>query len=76
MEEDYATEFFGLPEYVITHIRTEVLEQNRRVYHWVKRGGVMVPQFTAFIAAKDLIVMHGVVKESLSDFTPPSPLRN
>lgn len=65
MSENFASEFYGLPEYVITHIRTEKLEHNTRVYHWVSRGGMLVPQFTAFIAVKDLIVMNGAVQACL-----------
>lgn len=66
----FASEFYGLPEYVITHIRTENLEHNRRIYHWVMRGGMLVPQFTAFVAAKDLIIMSDMVQETLTDFQP------
>jgi hypothetical protein len=69
--EDYSSEFYGLPEYVITHIRVEKLKNNnRRVYHWEERNGMLIPSFMAFIAGPDLIVMSEAVQESLIDITP------
>ena len=69
--EDYSSEFYGLPEYVITHIRVEKLRNsNRRVYHWEERNGMLVPAFMAFIATPDLVIMNDVVQESLIDFVP------
>ncbi|CAN0506927.1 unnamed protein product, partial [Phaeothamnion confervicola] len=67
MSENFAADFDGRPEYVITHIRTEKLANgNTRVYHWENRNGILVPAFMAFIATKDLVVMNGVVQESLN----------
>jgi hypothetical protein len=66
-EVDFAADFCGLPEYVITHIRTEKLKNgNVRVYHWVERNGSLVPCFMALIAATDLVVMNEAVQESLN----------
>lgn len=68
MTEDFAAEFYGLPEYVITHIRTEKLSNGcTRVYHWVERNGHLVPCFMALIATSDLMVMNDIVQESLTD---------
>lgn len=68
---DFSAEFYGLPEYVITHIRVEKLKNgNSRVYHWEERNGVLIPSFMAYIAAPDLIVMNETVQESLADFVP------
>lgn len=68
MSEDFAAEFYGLPEYVITHIRTEKLKNgNTRVYHWVERNGHLVPTFMALVANKDLMVMNDAVQETLSE---------
>ena len=68
MTDDFAAEFFGCPEYVITHIRTEKLKNgNTRVYHWVERNGRLVPTFMALIANKDLMVMNDAVKEALTE---------
>jgi hypothetical protein len=68
-QKDYSAEFYGLPEYVITHIRVEKLKNNNsRVYHWEERNGMLVPVFMAFIATPDLIVMNDAVQESLIDF--------
>lgn len=67
MAENFAAEFYGCPEYVITHIRTEKLKNgNTRVYHWVERNGQLVPCFMALIATTDLVVMNEAVQESLS----------
>lgn len=64
MSENFAADFYGCPEYVITHIRTEKLQNgNTRVYHWELRNGILVPSFMAFIATSDLIVMNEVVQE-------------
>jgi hypothetical protein len=69
--EDFAAEFYGLPEFVITHIRTEKLANgNTRVYHWVERCGRLVPCFMALIATKDLAVMNEAVQEVLNDSLP------
>lgn len=68
MAEDFAADFYGLPEYVITHIRTEKLKNgNTRVYHWVERCGKLVPTFMALIATKDLMVMNDAVQETLNE---------
>lgn len=68
MREDFAADFYGLPEYVITHIRTEKLKNgNTRVYHWVERCGTLVPSFMALIATKDLAVMNDKVQEALNE---------
>jgi hypothetical protein len=76
-DEDFATEFYGLPEYVITHIRTEKLKNgNVRVYHWEERNGQLVPAFMAFIAGNDLVVMNGAVQDALLDFVAPGALKN
>jgi hypothetical protein len=65
---DFAAEFYGLPEYVITHIRTEKLKNgNTRVYHWVERNGRLVPCFMALIANADLFIMNDTVRETLDD---------
>ena len=70
--EDFAAEFYGPPEYVITHIRTEKLKNgNTRVYHWVERNGSLVPCFMALIATTDLVSMNEAVQESLSNGCPP-----
>lgn len=67
MSEDFAAEFYGLPEYVITHIRTEKLKNgNTRLYHWVERNGSLVPCFMALIATADLVLMNEAVQESLN----------
>lgn len=66
--EDFSAEFYGLPEYVITHIRTEKLANGcTRVYHWVERNGHLVPCFMAMIATSDLMVMNEAVQEILLD---------
>jgi hypothetical protein len=66
--ENFATDFYGCPEYVITHIRTERLTNgNTRVYHWESRNGLLVPSFMAFIATRDLVVMNSVVRETLNE---------
>lgn len=71
MPKDFTAEFFGLPEYVITHIRTEKLRNgNTRIYHWEERNGVLVPAFMAFVAASDLVVMNDQVQEALSGYVP------
>lgn len=71
MADDFAAEFYGLPEYVITHIRTEkVRNGNTRIYHWEERNGVLVPQFMAFIASSDLVVMNDQVQEALAGYVP------
>lgn len=68
MREDFAADFYGLPEYVITHIRTEKLKNgNTRVYHWVERNGSLVPSFMALIATKDLAVMSETVQETINE---------
>ena len=67
MPNNFAADFYGCPEYVITHIRTEKLKNgNTRVYHWVERCGQLVPCFMALIATTDLVVMNEAVQESLS----------
>ena len=67
MPNNFAADFYGCPEYVITHIRTEKLKNgNTRVYHWVERCGQLVPCFMALIATADLVVMNEAVQESLS----------
>jgi hypothetical protein len=77
MTNDFSADFYGLPEYVVTHIRTEKLKNgNVRLYHWEERNGVLVPAFMAFIAVPDLIVMNDAVQESLEDFVPAGQLRN
>jgi hypothetical protein len=74
-QEDFAAEFYGLPEFVITHIRTEKLTNgNTRVYHWVERNGRLVPSFMALIANKDLLVMNEVVQETLNDSLRPGQI--
>lgn len=71
MRDDFTAEFYGLPEYVITHIRTEKLRNgNTRIYHWEERNGVLVPSFMAFIAASDLVVMNDKVQEALAGYIP------
>ena len=75
MSENFAAEFFGCPEYVITHIRTEKLKNgNTRVYHWVERNGTLVPCFMALIATTDLAIMNDAVQESLNDRVPEGAL--
>jgi hypothetical protein len=77
MAENFATDFYGCPEYVITHIRTEKLANgNTRVYHWENRNGLLVPSFMAFIATKDLVVMNGIVQETLNDYAPDDRLQH
>lgn len=67
-KENFAEDFYGLPEYVITHIRSERLSNgNTRVYHWVERNGQLVPCFMALIATTDLVVMNDVIQESLGE---------
>jgi hypothetical protein len=74
-QEDFAAEFYGLPEYVITHIRTEKLKNgNTRVYHWVERNGSLVPCFMALIATADLAVMSETVQDSLATGCPPGQI--
>lgn len=76
MSDDFAADFYGLPEYVITHIRTEKLKHgNVRVYHWEERNGHLVPAFMAFIAAADLVVMNDEVQETLNDLILPMGLK-
>lgn len=77
MADDWTAEFANCPEYVITHIRTEKLQNgNTRVYHWEKRGGQLIPSFMAFIATVDLVVMNDVVQDSLHDFVPVNAVKN
>lgn len=69
MSEDFAAEFHGLPEYVITHIRTEKLKNgNTRIYHWEERNGVLVPAFMAFVASSDLVIMNDQVQDALTGY--------
>ena len=50
-------DFFGTPEFVVSSIATESAGNgNVRIYNYVRRGNLMVPQFSIFIAAADLIV--------------------
>lgn len=50
-------EFYGLPEYVVNTVVTEAAENgNVRIYNYVKRGSLLVPQFICLMAAADLIV--------------------
>jgi len=49
-QRDVATEFYGLPEYVIDQHETERTSCGVRIYHWRKLGSMLVPQFTAVIA--------------------------
>lgn len=50
-------EFFGLPEYVVNTVTTEAAGNgNVRIYNYVKRGNLLVPQFMCLIAAADLVV--------------------
>ena len=66
-EDNFASEFYGLPEYVITHVKTETLKNgNVRVYHWVERAGQLVPCFMAMIATSDLVVMNDVVQAGIA----------
>lgn len=68
MPDDFAAEFYGLPEYVITHVRGEKLPNGcTRVYHWVERNGTLVPCFMALIATCDLVVMNEVVQNVLRE---------
>ena len=68
MSEDFAADFYGLPEFVITHIKTEKLKNgNTRVYHWVERCGKLVPTFMALVATRDLAIMNEAVQETLND---------
>lgn len=77
MSDNFAADFYGCPEYVITHIRTEKLTNgNTRVYHWENRNGILVPSFMAFIATRDLIVMSGIVQETLGDVKVVDQMRH
>lgn len=63
---DFAAEFYGLPEFFITHIRAEKLGNGcTRVYHWVERNGRKVPAFMALIVEDDLVVMNDTIQDSL-----------
>lgn len=50
LQRDLATEFYGLPEYVIDQHETERTACGVRIYHWRSLGGVYVPLFTAVLA--------------------------
>ena len=67
---DFETEFFGLPEYVINFARAEDAGNGHiRVYHWVRKGRVLEPTFTALISAIDVLRISGDVRELAMDIT-------
>ncbi len=56
-------EFFGLPEFVVNRVILETAGPgNFRIYNYVLRGAVLVPQFMALISAGDLVGMIDVVE--------------
>ncbi len=64
MAADFATDFYGCPTFFITNAITEIAGSNVRVYHWDKRGGVLVPQFIAIVPAAELAVISRDVRET------------
>lgn len=80
MSEDWTAEFAGLPEYVVSHHRTEKISLGVRVYHWRQMGAVLVPQFTAVLSPLDLAMIGRDVHEeairALSTVMPIGVLKN
>lgn len=61
-EQGFATDFYGLPSFFITHHRAEIFGQNVRIYHWEKRGSILAPQFMCILSATDLAVISADVR--------------
>lgn len=59
-----ANEFFGCQEFVVDAHKTEQTSVGVRVYHWRKMGGVLVPQFTAVLAAHILVAISKDVHDA------------
>lgn len=58
-------DFFGLREYVVNTVVTEAAGNgNVRIYNYVKRGSLLVPQFICLMAATDLIVASREVESA------------
>lgn len=50
-------DFFGLPEFVVNEIVTESAGgENVRIYNYVRRGHVLVPQFMCLMNATEMLV--------------------
>lgn len=58
-----ANEFFGCQEFVVDSHQTEQTSVGVRIYHWRRMGGVLVPQFTAVLAAHVLATISKDVHE-------------
>lgn len=80
MNDSWAMEFCGLPEYVVSHHRTEQIALGVRVYHWKHMAGVLVPQFTAVLAPIDLAMIsrdvHDMAVRALTERMPVGLLKN
>ncbi len=63
-EENFAEEFFGLPEYVVGKAIAMPMDLGVRVYHWSKHGSVLLPKFTAVLSAKDLVLIGRSVQNA------------
>ena len=49
---DLIGDFYGVPEFFINCVTTECAGNgNIRIFNYAKRGGILVPQFTAVLAA-------------------------
>lgn len=74
------SEFYGCPEYVVNHHRTEQMSLGIRVYHWRKLGNLMVPQFTAVLSPLELAAIakdvHQTAMKALAEGTPTGVMRN
>lgn len=58
-------EFDGLMEYVVNAVATEPAGYgNVRIYNYVKRGGLLIPQFMCVMAAADLVVASRTVESA------------
>lgn len=58
-------DFFGLREYVVNTVVTEAAGNgNVRIYNYVKRGSLLVPQFICLMAATDLLVASREVESA------------
>ncbi|QPF86996.1 hypothetical protein IC762_12150 [Bradyrhizobium genosp. L] len=68
MLEAFAAEFIGMPEYTVNIIRTEDAGNGIvRIFHWVKKGGLLEPQFTALVAAADLLTITRDVQRTATE---------
>lgn len=63
LKHDLATEFYGLPEYIIDQHATERTACGLRIYHWRSLGGSYVPLFTAVLAPIVLARISGDIHD-------------